>query len=118
MAGRRLALEERQKIEVFRGLGFGVRNIAERIERCPSTAMTGRVLVSQLANHGPFISQVLIYQDGLDVTARPAATSSRSESLPSAQTATSGPTAQCESATLLTVGMRRLDGCPSSARVR
>ena len=37
MAGRRLTLEERQKIEVFRGLGFGVRNIAERIGRCPST---------------------------------------------------------------------------------
>jgi IS30 family transposase len=37
VAGRRLTLEERQKIEVFRGLGFGVRNIAERIGRCPST---------------------------------------------------------------------------------
>ena len=37
MAGRRLTLEERQKIEVFWGLGFGVRNIAERIGRCPST---------------------------------------------------------------------------------
>jgi len=37
VAGRRLTLEERQKIEVFWGLGFGVRNIAERIGRCPST---------------------------------------------------------------------------------
>jgi IS30 family transposase len=37
VAGRRLTLEERQKIEVFRGLGFGVRNIAGRVGRCPST---------------------------------------------------------------------------------
>ena len=54
----------------------------------------------------------------MEVTAQPAATRSRSESLPSAQTAMSGPPAQCESARLLMVGLRRLDGCPSSARVR